>query len=298
MEPAAVAALICPVCAEEFAPPAVGGSALVCGDGHSFDVARQGYVNLLSGAGTHFLPDTAAMVAARDEFLAAGHYAPLAAKLSDVVVARLEKTGPGHDPLVVDAGTGTGYYLHELAAQSAARGLDLRAVAMDISKFALRRAARANPAAANVVWDLWKPLPLAAGCADAVMVVFAPRNAAEFARILRPGGTVVVVTPLPGHLAAVASATGMLGVQPDKEEALVAAMSGWFRPGPVHTLEYQVELDRADVARVALMGPAGHHLDADAVAHKVAELPAASEVEAAFRISEFELLPPQEWVKG
>ncbi|WP_427017777.1 putative RNA methyltransferase [Pseudarthrobacter sp. P1] len=295
MDSAAVAALICPVCADEFVQPAPEGTALVCAAGHSFDRARQGYVNLLSGSGTHFLPDTADMVAARDAFLGAGHYDVLAAELAQTVLDGLAPEPAGREPLVVDAGTGTGHYLHGLHRAAAERAIPLHSVGLDISKFALRRAARANPGTANLVWDLWKPLPLAAGCADAVVVVFAPRNAAEFARVLRPGGRVVVVTPAPGHLAEIAAATGMLGVQPDKEEALTAALSGWFAPEGTRTVGYTLGLARAEVAAVALMGPAGHHLDAAELQARVAGLPETSNVTAAFRISEFRLLPRQEW---
>lgn len=250
-------------------------------------------MNLLSGAGTHFHPDTAAMVAARDAFLGTGHYDPLAAALAATVLDGLAPAGP--DPLLVDAGTGTGHYLAAVHRGAAARGIGLHSVGLDISKFALRRAARANPETANLVWDLWRPLPLAARAADAIMVVFAPRNAAEFARVLRPGGSVVVVTPLPDHLAEVAAVTGMLGVQPDKEEALSTSLAGWFAAPATRTLRYTVDLQRSEVAAVAMMGPSGHHLDAAAINAQVAGLPETSAVTAAFRISEFRLLPQREW---
>src|ERR1700730_16300248 len=92
-----VDALLCPVCRELLTR---SGGALQCSAGHSFDIARQGYVNLLGRADG----DPAAMVADRAAFLAAGHYAPLAKRLAE----QAADCAPG---LVVDAGAGTGYYL-------------------------------------------------------------------------------------------------------------------------------------------------------------------------------------------
>ncbi len=298
MDTAALNTLLCPICGLDFSTR--GGHSVSCANSHSFDIARQGYLNLLTGHGTKFVPDTAAMVAARDAFLDAGHYRPLADGLVDTVgpllsdSAASSNTGSGTPepalPVVVDAGTGTGWYLHQLLA-----GLDRdgrpapAAVGLDISKFALRRAARRNPGAVNVVWDLWRELPLGAGTADVVLVIFAPRNSAEFARILKPGGHLVVVTPMPGHLAEIANAAGLLGIQEDKEAALGESFGAEFDLVNSRELAVPLQLAPADVGNVSLMGPAGHHLDAVALGDRLAGLPALTEATAAFRISVFEV---------
>lgn len=261
---------------------------LACDSGHSFDIARQGYLNLLTGPGTKFVPDTAAMVAARDAFLNAGHYQPL----SDALAKQVGQLLAGPDSqLIVDAGTGTGHYLHQVLAAFSLSARRPAAVGLDISKFALRRAARLNPDALNIVWDLWRELPLGTGTADVVLVIFAPRNASEFARILKPCGALVVVTPLPEHLAEIAAEVGMLGIQDDKESALVAAMEGHFRPVQTQEIETELQLSPADVENVALMGPAGHHLDPLVLRERLARLPERTAATAAFRISVFRLLP-------
>jgi 23S rRNA (guanine745-N1)-methyltransferase len=305
MDPAVLAALLCPSCAAPFDPapgrlpsaaadePEAGtglqeqvpatGQALVCRAGHSFDRARQGYVNFLTGAGTPFVPDTAAMVEARDQFLQADHYRPLASAVAARAVAALPPAG-----LVVDTGTGTGYYLRAVLDRAPA---GTASIGLDLSKFALRRAGRANPATLNLVWDLWRPLPLAASCADVVLVVFAPRNPPEYARILRPGGILLVVTPLPGHLAEIAGVAGLLGMQADKQEALAASLAGAFDLSGEEDLDYVLRLDRAEVARAALMGPAGHHSDPTEVENRVAALADVTEVRARFRISAFTPVP-------
>lgn len=314
MDNSVLDALICPVCGLEFMDVLPGETALKCIDGHSFDIARQGYVNLLTGHGTRLSQDTAAMVAARDEFLDAGHYQALAHALAGTVhpvlagaaAARGGSAGPAPCPLILDAGTGTGWYLQQLLAglggggsgpggQQAGSGADsgagaapsVDAIGLDISKFALRRAARRNPAAANLVWDVWQPLPVEARRADVVLVIFAPRNAAEFARVLKPAGRLVVVTPRPGHLAEIAQRAGMLGIQPEKEAALAASLESHFVPKGKEQVSISLRLAPADVVNVALMGPAGHHLDPQELAGTLAGLPDWTDCTAQFTISVF-----------
>ncbi|ALE92149.1 hypothetical protein AOC05_07060 [Arthrobacter alpinus] len=304
MENSALDALICPVCGLEFVETLPGENSLKCIDGHCFDIARQGYVNLLSGRGTKFTQDTAEMVAAREDFLDAGHYAPLADALGEVVGevvrdARPECAPAGTSrplvsrPLVLDAGTGAGYYLDRILVNLASgpggeHGID--SIGLDISKFALRRAARRNSGTVNLVWDLWQPLPVEAGRADAVLVVFAPRNAAEFARVLAPRGKLVVVTPRPGHLAQIAELAGMLGIQPQKEAELVQAMAGHFHLQERREVNVSLVLSPRDIQNVALMGPAGHHVDPQHLARTVLGLPAFTAVQAEFQISIFSKL--------
>ncbi|MDQ0708758.1 23S rRNA (guanine745-N1)-methyltransferase [Arthrobacter woluwensis] len=268
------------------------GSRLRCPSGHSFDAAKQGYYNFLTGKGTSFTADSAAMAASRATFLEAGHYEPLAEALSGMVRSALPYDAGA--PVVVDAGAGTGYYLHEVTTRLTAEASGTAmpsAVAFDISKFALRRAARLNPDAAVFVWDVWRPLPLADESADAVLVVFAPRNPAEFRRVLRPGGVAVVVTPLPSHLREIADVAGLLDIEEGKTERLDAGMAEDFELMDRRTLEFALSLSPADVAAVALMGPAGHHLDPAALAVRTAALGAETPVTAGFTLSAYRPLP-------
>lgn len=278
MLPDSVRSLLCPVCRNPLAPDG-GGNRLVCPQGHNFDAARQGYFNFLVGKGTVFEADTADMVAARFDFLSRGHYRALA----DAVAGLAAPALAGPQATVLDAGTGTGHYLRTLLDRAPAA-----AIGLDISKFALRRAARMNPEAINLVCDIWQPLPVADASVDVVAVVFAPRNAPEFARVLRPGGLLIVVTPRPGHLAEIAGQTGMLGIEPAKEERLAASLLGHFAAKSTQELDLHLRLPAADVGILALMGPAGHHLDRSALPAVIAGLPAVTDVSARFRISVFE----------
>lgn len=284
--PPRLPSLLCPVCRKTLTPASGEGAAavrpraLACAEGHSFDAARQGYFNLLVGRGTAFQPDSADMVAARAAFLDAGHYRPLAAAVAGAAAAALQ----GPEPAVLDSGTGTGHYLRAVLDEA---GGAVAAIGLDISKFALRRAAKLNPDAVNLVSDVWQQFPVADSAVDVVTVVFAPRNAAEFARVLKPSGRLIVVTPRHGHLAEIASQAGLLGIEPAKDERLADALTGHFELLSAQDVDLALGLSPQDVANLALMGPAGHHTDRVALAARLTGFPAVTAVSGKFRISVF-----------
>jgi 23S rRNA (guanine745-N1)-methyltransferase len=245
--------------------------ALTCPAGHTFDVARPGYVQLAAGPITH-PGDTPEMVGSRREFLAGGHYDFLSRALAGAAGAA---TG-----LVVDVGAGTGWHLAGvLDAAPAAVG-----VALDASKAALRQAARAHPRIGAVRCDVWRALPLADGAADLVLDVFAPRNGAEFARVLRPAGTLLVVTPTADHLGELVTALGLLRVDPDKEERVAAGLAPWFQPAGEQTLVRSMKLTRGEVAALVGMGPSAWHTDP---ATATVELPEPVPVTASVRLARY-----------
>lgn len=265
--------LLCPVCSATLRGS--GTRRLECPAGHGFDAARQGYFNLLSGRGTGFTPDSATMVQARIDFLGRGHYQPLADTVADAVVAHL-----GPEPVILDAGAGTGYYLNSVLRRTHAA----RPIALDISKFALRRAAKDIPDCVSLVWDVWRTLPLADQCVDATLNVFAPRNGPEFHRVTRSGGILVVATPLPGHLREIRGAFSMLGIRPDKAADVAQGLDGLFEQQAQAHVEFMMNLTPDDALNVALMGPAGHH------AERVALQPTLTDgvaVTAAFTVQTF-----------
>ncbi|WP_207403115.1 methyltransferase domain-containing protein [Rathayibacter sp. SD072] len=271
---AVLPALACPVCGAGLAPDALPRPSLLrCANGHSADIARQGYVSLLRGK--HATSgDTAAMVQAREELLASGHYRGI----QDAVAAAV----PGGGRLVVDLGCGTGAYLAAvLDAHPEASGLGL-----DLSAPAARRAARAHPRAAIATADLWQPLPLVDGCADALLTVFAPRNAPEMLRVLRPGGTAVVVTPRERHLHEIRPVFGMLGIDAGKAERLDEQLAG-FALAERRELDYEVAMSPAELRAEVLMGPSAHHVDAAVLDAVLAELEGPTEVTVAVTLSVF-----------
>ncbi len=188
------------------------------------------------------------MVAARRRTLEAGVFV----SVDEALAAALPPATRG----IVDAGAGTGHYLAAaLAAAPAAWG-----VGIDLSKYCARSLARAHPRALAVVADVWSGLPVAASSTDVVLSVFAPRNIAETARILIPGGRWLVVTPNPGHLAQVRAELGMLAIGPGKLERLHRQLtSGGFAVHSAVPVTAEVDLSAAQLADLAGMGPAGFH---------------------------------------
>jgi 23S rRNA (guanine745-N1)-methyltransferase len=284
MLPAVVDCLACPYCGLGLSE--VDG-ALRCGNGHSFDLARQGYATLLPAGARGPGGDDAAMVAARAGFLAAGHYAPL----TQAVVAAV---GPGASVLagpvagsaasggvVLDVGAGTGQHLAALLdAAPAAVGL-----ALDVSRYAARRAARAHPRIGAVVADAWAGLPVRTGAIAVVLDVFSPRNGAETARVLRPGGLLVVVTPGPDHLAGLVDVLGGLQVDQAKDSRLAATLQPHLTPVDRTEHRWELELSTTDAVRAVAMGPSARHLaDLDA---RVAALPEPVRVTASIVVSRY-----------
>lgn len=260
--------LRCPVCSGALRRD---GGSLRCAARHSFDIARHGYVSLLAGKPPS--GDTAEMVAARDEFLAAGHFRWLADLLAELAC-------PGSAGVVVDAGAGTGYHLTALLNRLPGLG-----VALDSSGYALRRAVRAHPRIGGVRADVWRRLPLADRSATLLLNVFAPRNPPEFHRVLKPSGAVLTVNPTPQHLSELVQPLGLLSVDTDKETRMAGTLGAWFRVE--HAVEHRValRLDHGQVRSLVGMGPSARHLDRDRLAARVATLPEPVEVTAACQLT-------------
>ncbi|WP_211266966.1 putative RNA methyltransferase [Nonomuraea candida] len=193
-------------------------------------------------------------------------------------------------PVIVDAGAGTGHYL--------AGALDVIndgiGMAFDVSKHAVRRAARVHPRAGAFVADVWRPLPIRSGVADVVIDVFAPRNGPEFRRILRPGGVAVVVTPAPRHLSPLVEELGLLSVDEEKERRVARSLEGFTETGR-RSIEFEMELAHGDIAQVVGMGPSAWHHDpatldgriAAFVSRNVAKKQQKVVTRAAFHLSTF-----------
>jgi 23S rRNA (guanine745-N1)-methyltransferase len=257
-----VSYLACPHCGLDLTPAA---ASLQCGAGHVFDIARQGYVNLLPGDAQTGTADTSEMVRARAALLAAGHFRPIADALAEHAATLAPRPRPR---LVVDVGAGTGYYVAAILE----RLPQTAGLALDLSKHAARSAARAHRRIGAVVCDVWRGLPVRSGVADLALSVFAPRNAAELWRVLRDDGALIVVTPTQQHLRELIEPLGLLTVDADKARRLDDQLGGHFVREQEGAVQATLRLATADAQRLALMGPSAWHTDAAAVDGRLAAL--------------------------
>lgn len=167
---------------------------LRCDNGHSFDVAKQGYINLLPVQHKRSKDpgDSKAMVAARQRFLAQGCYQPLADALVDVALQK--------DTLsLLDAGCGEGYYSRYLFQLAKPRQVSINLVGLDISKWAVQAAARQTPEGTWLVASN-TTIPLADNSVDVILCVFGFPVEKEFMRVLKPSGCLIMVDPAGDHL--------------------------------------------------------------------------------------------------
>ncbi len=252
------------------------GSSLRCGSGHSFDIARQGYVSMMPSGGQKNAGDTAGMVQDRQAFLAAGHFGILAGALADIASVQASAAG-----CVVDVGSGTGYYLAAVLERLPRHA----GIALDISKYAARIAAKAHPRAGAVACDAWRRLPVAAGAADLVLNVFAPREGAELRRVLRPDGQLLVVTPADDHLRELGGPLDLLGIDERKRQRLSAKLGPYFDLVTEQDVRATMSLDHAAVAALAGMGPTAWHVTPGALAERVVRLPEPTAVTLAVTVS-------------
>ncbi|RZU01458.1 23S rRNA m(1)G-748 methyltransferase [Kribbella rubisoli] len=253
-----VTALRCPVCADGLL---LADRTARCPRGHSYDLAKQGYLNLLPAASNGIEGDSAAMVGARTVFLGTGHYAAI----RDALILASEL---GEEDLVVEVGAGTGYYLAGVLGLGPRR----RGIALDVSKFAARRAAKVDPRIASVVCDAWHELPLVDGSARLMLNVFAPRNAAEMARVLAPDGRLLVVTPNQQHLSELVHVLGMVSVDQDKERRLQESLAGKFDRVSSEVVEETMRLDKTAVEQLVLMTPSARHVNYRELLQQIAVL--------------------------
>lgn len=167
-----------------------------CPAGHCFDVAGQGYVNLLpvQNKRSRDPGDSKEMVAARRRYLESGVYAPIAAGVARLLMDGLEGRAPY---ACLDAGCGEGYYLRRLQERDE-RG-ELALIGLDISKWAVMAGARSSPGMRWLVGSN-AHLPVPEASLDALICMFGFPVYEEFRRALKPGGLLLQVEAGPDHL--------------------------------------------------------------------------------------------------
>lgn len=177
----------CPICQQQLS---LAQQTLRCPQNHCFDLAKEGYVNLLPVQFKHSKDpgDNKAMVNARRAFLEQGYYQPLIKRLIEIY----QQYGDTHG-VVLDAGCGEGYYTHQH------KTADNLVYGIDIAKEAVKKAAKKYPQCHFSVATL-SSLPFNDEYIDWMFSIYAPILEQEFTRVLKTNGYLLTVTPAERHL--------------------------------------------------------------------------------------------------
>ncbi len=178
---------------------------LVCENGHVFDVARQGYVNLLpvQHKRTKDPGDSKEMVLARAHFLNSGVYQTIADTLAELSTALIKNDANAESDEIcfMDAGCGEGYYFDSIfnTLKSKNGNRNLSFIGLDISKPAIVEAAKRNKQISWIVGTNRQP-PVADNSVDIIICVFGFQSFEGFNKCLKPGGKIILVEPGLNHL--------------------------------------------------------------------------------------------------
>ncbi len=173
---------------------------LTCPNGHTFDIARQGYVNLLpvQQKRSKHPGDSKEMVVARTNFLDTGIYQPLASAIVEQINSLITDN---ETFCLLDAGCGEGYYFDYVYQSliTIEKNTELSFIGLDISKEAVLQASKRNK---NISWLVGtnRQPPLIEASVDLVLCVFGFVSFDGFAKVLKPGGKVILVNSGNAHL--------------------------------------------------------------------------------------------------
>ena len=235
--------LICPVCSDALAE---GGKGLRCENGHSFDFAKEGYINLLLShqRRSSHPGDDANMIQARRRFFDSGAFDSITELIRQSAVNLPHST-------LLDCGCGEGHLSGTLSEKGS-----VRVFGLDISKDAVLCAAKRYKNATWMVANVMRRLPLADHSMDVILSVLAPRNPIEFARVLKPGGTLLLGLPGPNHLIELRSRLAAnAGHFQEKADEAAAKCAPFFTEKNRETLTYERILNPVQIADLIRMTP-------------------------------------------
>lgn len=234
--------LRCPVCREPLLATATGYQ---CAVRHSFDAARQGYVNLVLAHNKHSKEpgDNPDMIRSRRRFLDLGYYRQVSDGIIEIIGRELSGLLPGNGGTLLDAGCGEGYYLQRLKealAQGRTARLPITCHGVDVSRFAVRQATQRDRSIAWFVASI-NDLPFLDGSLDLVLSVFSPPNIPEFSRVLKEGGSLVFASPGPKHLNGLRQIIYPVNRE-HETPSIIEKATGLFSPATVARITYPLEL--------------------------------------------------------
>ena len=242
--------LICPICDELLA---TGEKSDACSNGHSFDRAKEGYLNLLLShqRKSNHPGDDANMIHARRRFFDSGAFDPVSRaiqKLLPDLKSKAQSLKPFH---ILDCGCGEGRFLGALSESHTGQFYGV-----DVSKEAVRYAAKRYKKANWIVANAMRQLPFADHSLDVILSVLAPRNPQEFTRILKPDGALILGVPGPNHLIELRSRLATnAGDFEEKADEAAAKCAPHFSETHRELLSYEQTLNAAQIADLIQMTP-------------------------------------------
>lgn len=262
------------------------------GTRHPFDVARQGYVNLLpvQNKKSKDPGDSQESIDARHRFLSQGFYQPLQQLIANLVQAKVETLEQSSQSQLdtqtwLDVGCGEGYYTGAIAQALSSNNTqtnqnDCALIALDISKPAVATTARgakqnqqlwyqvkADKAAAKTtaIYPMVASashLPLVNNSLDAISTIFSPILPDEFARVLKSGGRLLIAKPDAGHLQSMREAL-FDEVRPHDSDKFLEELAPYFKEVATHKVSADLVLDRQALADLLTMTPYSYRAKAE-----------------------------------
>ncbi len=206
------------------------------------------------------------MLLARRQFLAAGHYQPLSGAINTLIAEQLHERH--EETRILDAGCGEGYYLARLQRHlQRIIGNACTVYGLDVSKVAVRMAAKQHKNACFFVADLKQRIHVPNQSIHVLFNIFAPRNVHEFVRVLAAHGVLLTVIPAPKHLLEVRQQLGLLQLEQGKQQRVVDQLKFAFVLKHITTLTYPLHLHKDALEQIITMTPNYWHQCASGPEH-------------------------------
>lgn len=234
---------ICPVCSEKLA---LSGKSYICPKNHCFDMAKSGYLNLLTAKHGTVHGDNKFMLRARRDFLEKGYYSPLREAVCETVIKYAEQGN-----IILDAGCGEGYYTSAVKLKLEIHEFEPDIYGIDISKYAVEMAAKRRCCVNFAVASVFH-IPVQSKSCDILLTMFAPYCKEEYLRVLKSDGIMIMAIPSTNHLWELKKA---VYDTPYKNEVKPYELDGFSHIGTEH-INFTMKIDnKADIQSLFSMTP-------------------------------------------
>ncbi len=235
-------------------------NSLYCINNHTFDISKEGYVNLLTSKKRFRtdVGDTQEMLLARDRFLSKKNYDFLSKSVNEIAFNYLKKLEPSNKLLgILEPGVGTAFYLYRLKSQLDTNVSNHRYCyfGTDISKEAIKLSSKKYSDISYMVVDTYDQLPMKKNSMGIILNIFSPRNPKEFHRLLNESGILITVIPNKDHLHELIETFNLHTIEEDKKENIHASYNPYFNKILDKNYQRKIILDSDTLLDLLRMGP-------------------------------------------